>query len=101
MLVRRNNQRVWVFSELDAERNRRQIAALALRHPQAANTPGRVLNATRPIDGKVGRCLAIRLRGSQLEVLVAHPHRFTGWYPANEALTERQAEAWAAFGFGR
>lgn len=101
MLIRRNKQRVWVYSDFDAERNTRRHNLQPPRKPQGLDGHTPVIQARRPILGKLGRCLAVRLSGAELEVLVAHPERQTRWYPAAQALTERQAEAWSVFGFGR
>jgi hypothetical protein len=61
----------------------------------------RVITARRPMAGRTGRCLAVRLTGTQLDVLVAADAATiqARWMPAQVALTEDQAERWARTGF--
>lgn len=101
MFVRRNNARVWIHSDFDAASATQHHQPLHGRKQQGPDGQPRVIHAQRPTVGKLGRCLSIRLKGTELEVLVANPERATRWYPAAQALTERQAEAWAEFGFAR
>lgn len=101
MLIKRNQRPVWVHSERDAPRTPRKQRIT--REPAHTEPSLQVINARRPIQTDLGRCLAIRLvpmpAGPALQVLVAHPSRTTMWFDADKALTERQANAWARLGF--
>lgn len=116
MLIKRNQQTVWIHTERDAQRAPRKPhqpgrtghpeQRIERYHradvtPEAA--PIAVIQAKRPIQTDLGRCLAIRLlqlpAGQELQVLVASPSRTTTWFEAEKALTQRQAESWARWGF--
>lgn len=108
MLIKRNQQPVWVHTERDAPRTPRKTD-LGRHRPTPRLSilppPGtyQVIQAKRPIQTDLGRCLAIRLlelpAGPTLQVLVASPNRTTTWFDAEKALTQRQADAWARLGF--
>ncbi len=101
MLIKRNQQPVWVHTEREAPRAPRQRRLSRATSP--SETSLQVIKARRPFQSGLGRCLAIRLvpmpAGPALQVLVAHPNRTTTWFDAEKALTERQADAWARSGF--
>lgn len=121
MLIKRNQQTVWIHTERDAQRAPRNPHHTGhtdhperriQRHQQGRHNQGRqlpdtaasaVIQAKRPIQTDLGRCLAIRLlhlpAGQELQVLVASPNRATTWFEAEKALTQRQAESWARWGF--
>ena len=105
MVIKRNQQPVWVHTERDAPRTPRihQRAQRGLRNTVSPTNDLQVLWARKPIQTDLGRCLAIRLLplpvGPTLQVLVAAPNRTTAWFDAEKALTQRQAEAWARMGF--
>lgn len=118
MLIKRNQQPVWIHTERDAARaprnphpTRRTGNGLGSRtqsrHGDSAVSVSppefQLLQAKRPIQTDIGRCLALRLLelpgGPVLQVLVANRDRPTTWYEAEKALTQRQAESWARWGF--
>lgn len=105
MLIKRNQQPVWVHTERDAPRTPRihKAAQRGLRDTSFTTNDLQVIQARRPIQTDLGRCLAIRLipmpAGPVLQVLVAAPNRTTTWFDAEKALTQRQADAWARMGF--
>jgi len=104
VFIKRNQQQVWIHTDRDAARAPRKSANVnpRLTSPPQAGTPP-VLQARRPIQTSLGRCLAMRLlelpTGPTLQVLVASPNRTTTWFDADKALTQRQANAWARMGF--
>lgn len=108
MLIKRHQQLVWVHTERDAPRQRHPYQGPRHRPDTSAPphpAPGslRVIQAKRPLQTELGRCLAIRLldrpAGPCLQILVASPHRSTTWFDVEKALTPRQANAWARLGF--
>lgn len=64
------------------------------RHPVF----GRVIWARRPFLGRLGTYVAVRLHNGQLAVAIRHTGHVE-WVPAERALTEREAVAWAQSSF--
>jgi hypothetical protein len=64
------------------------------RHP----VYGHVLWARKPYPGRYGTYVAVRLRQGRVTVGIRHPG-FVEWMPAERALRESEAEAWARSGF--
>jgi len=59
---------------------------------------GRVLWARKPFLGRLGTYAGIRLRHGRLAVAIRHIDRVE-WVPAERALSEAEAAAWARSGF--
>jgi hypothetical protein len=59
---------------------------------------GLVLWARKPFPGRFGTYVAVRLRRGRLAVAIRHSG-FVEWVPAERALRESEAEAWARSGF--
>lgn len=70
------------------------MALYVERHPVF----GRILWARRPFHGRLGIYAAVRLRHGRLAVAIRHGSHVE-WVPAERALTEREAVAWARSGF--
>lgn len=64
------------------------------RHPAF----GRVIWARKLLYGRLGTYTAVRLRNGRLSVAIRHPGSVE-WLPADRALTEGEAVAWAHTGF--
>lgn len=60
--------------------------------------PARTLWARLPWRGRLGRYVAVRLRGEKLEVGIAG-NPVMQWVPAERALRDSEAERWARIGF--
>jgi hypothetical protein len=58
----------------------------------------RIIWAKTPLMTKLGRCVAVRRRGTRLWVGIAATPA-VGWVPAEEVLTEAEAARWASTGF--
>lgn len=104
MLIKRNQQPVWVHTERETRRTPTRPAGRTPSRPGGdPHGASRVIQARRPIQTELGRCIAIRLlqlpAGPHLQVLVARPDSTTTWFDAQRALTQRQADAWARWGF--
>jgi hypothetical protein len=65
---------------------------------ESARSTSRIIWANKSFPGRYGRYVAVRLRGTSLSVGVRH-HEALQWMPAHKALTEREAERWARWGF--
>lgn len=67
--------------------------------PPQPKAPAQVRWATRAYTGRLGRYVAVRLKGDVLEVAVAQPHTPLRWVRATTALTTAEASSWLAWGF--
>jgi hypothetical protein len=65
---------------------------------ESARSEYHVIWANKSFPGRYGRYVAVRLRGTSLAVAVRHRDALQ-WIPAHKALTEREAERWARWGF--
>ena len=63
-----------------------------------ARSTARSIWANKPFLGRLGRYVAVRLKGNALSVAIRHRDMLQ-WVPAHEALTEREASRWAKSGF--
>ena len=69
-----------------------------VRHIERHPVYGIVLWARKPYLGRFGTYVAVRLRHDRLSVGIRHPG-FVEWMPAERALRESEANAWARSGF--
>ena len=69
-----------------------------VRHIEHHRLYGSVLWARKPFPGRFGVYVAVRLRYGNVAVAINHPG-FLEWIPAERALNEYEAEAWARRGF--
>ena len=58
----------------------------------------RIIWANKPFPGRLGRYVAVRLRGGVLTVAIRHRDTLQ-WVPARRALTDSEASKWARMGF--
>lgn len=58
----------------------------------------RVIWARKPFQGRHGMYVAVRLRDGKVAIAIRHSGHLE-WVPAERALTEREAEAWARNSF--
>lgn len=106
MNIVRNGQPVWVYTDREAAhaaRKTQKADAWSSNQPPELSASCQVLMSQRPIQTEAGRCLGLRLielHGNQtLQVLVVNHKRGNAWMAADKALSKRQADAWARFGF--
>ena len=69
-----------------------------VRHVERHPVYGIVLWARKSFPGRFGTYVAVRLRHGRLSVGIRHPG-FVEWVPAERALRESEAAAWAPSGF--
>jgi|SoiMethySBSTD1v2_1073268.scaffolds.fasta_scaffold493950_2 hypothetical protein len=69
-----------------------------VRHVERHPVYGIVLWARKSFPGRFGTYVAVRLRHGRLSVGIRHPG-FVEWVPAERALRESEAAAWARSGF--
>lgn len=60
-----------------------------------------VLWASRPFEGTLGRYIGIAFDAGNVSVAIATVTGYARWVPAEEALTDAEADIWAASGFSR
>jgi hypothetical protein len=69
-----------------------------VRHVERHPIHGTVLWARKPWLGRFGTYVAVRLKHGRVAVAIRHSG-FLEWIPAERALRESEAEAWARSGF--
>lgn len=67
----------------------------------AVRKPAQVRWADRAYVGRLGRYVAVRMRGDVMDVAIAQPGAIPRWVPVSSALTSAEAREWLASGFTR
>ena len=67
-------------------------------HVEHARSQAQIIWAKKPYAGRLGRYVAIRLRGDSLTVAIRHRDMLE-WVPVHKALTDSEGSRWARTGF--
>jgi len=99
MRIRTPLASVWVDQPALDHPSSTPPAAPAATPTIAVRKPAQVLWAGRAYTGKLGRYVAVRLRGDMMDVAILQPGASLRWVQASSALTSAEAREWLAQGF--
>lgn len=99
MRIRTPLASVWVDQPTPALTSSIAPVAPAAAPVIAVRKPAQVRWADRAYAGRLGRYVAVRLRGEKMEVAISQQGCAPYWVPANSALTSAEARQWLAQGF--
>jgi hypothetical protein len=99
MRIRTSVASVWVDDTPACPASSPSVPSASPALPPAPKTAAQVRWATRAYAGRLGRYVAVRLKGDVLEVAVVQPHTPLRWVRAATALTTAEANSWLAWGF--
>jgi hypothetical protein len=99
MRIRTPLASVWVDQSVAALPSSTASAAPVAAPAIAVRKPAQVRWADRAYAGKLGRYVAVRLRGEVMDVAIAQPGSAPHWVPASSALTSAEAREWLVKGF--
>jgi hypothetical protein len=99
MRIRTPLASVWVDQPVVNSPSAIEPPAPAVPPAVAVRRPAQVRWADRAYTGKLGRYVAVRLRGDKMDVAILQPGSAPHWVSAGSALTSAEAREWLVTGF--